>query len=175
MSKMSYMTSKHLTTKQKALLNAVHKGDGEGGVYGLAVALDRDPRRVFDNVSRLESLGYVLVSTKYKNGREIKSVTPAVTGSVMTVVNVSLPNPVSASDLVSGLKEDGLLSSAEETAVTSFFADVPPSLAIKFLNEHGISLPKAASAYTWHVRPFQRLPRTEAWLNVDPSMEATTP
>jgi hypothetical protein len=172
---MSYMTFKPLTAKQKALLNAVHKGAGEGGIYGLATALKRDPRRVFDNVSRLESLGYVLVSSRYKNGREIKSVTPAVTGSVMTVVNVSLPKRVSAKDLVAGLKEAGPLSPSEEVALTSFFADVPPALAIKFLNEHEIPLTKAATAYKWHVLPLQRLPRTEAWLNVDSSVETATP
>jgi len=169
------MTFKALTTKQKALLHAVQNGDGEGGIYGLAVALDRDPRRVFDNVSRLESLGYVLVSSKYKNGREINSVTPAVTGSVMTVVNVSLPDQVSAKDLVTGLKEEGPLSPNQGIALASFFEDVPSSLAIKFLNEHEIPLTKAATAYKWHVMPFQRLPRTEAWLNVDPSLETTAP
>lgn len=169
------MTFKALTTKQKALLHAVQDGGGEGGIYGLAVALERDPRRVFDNVSRLESLGHVRVSSKYKNGREIKSVTPAVTGSVMTVVNVSLPNQVSAEDLVTGLKEDGPLSPGQEAALTSFFADVPPSLAMKFLTEQGIPLTRAATAYKWHVMPFQRLPRTEAWLNVYPSVEAVTP
>ena len=171
---MSYMTFK-LTTKENALLRAVQKGQGEGGIYGLAAALERDPRRVFDNVSRLKSMGYVMVSAKFKNGREIKSVTPAVTGSVMTIVNVSLPVPVTASDLVSGLHEDAPLSSNEETAVMSFFAEVSPSLAMKFLHEHEISLEKAATAYKEHVSPFQKLPQTEAWLNVDSSLETTIP
>lgn len=168
---MSYMTFKALTPKQKALLRAIRKGEGEGGIYGLASALQRDPRRVFDNVSLLQSLGHVIVSTKHKNGREISSVTPAVTGSVMVVVNVSLPKTVTKHDLISGLNGTGRLTSSQQSAVTSFFAEVPSSLAVSFLKENGIPLEKAADAYRSHVKPLQSLPQTEVWLNVDSSME----
>jgi hypothetical protein len=165
------MTYKALTKKQRALLRAVQKGEGEGGMYGLASALNRNQRRVIDNVNRLQSLGYVMVSLKHKNGREISSVTPAVTGSVMTVVNVSLPMTVTKYDLVSGLNGPGNLTASEQSAVTSFFAEVPPMLAMQFLNENGISLEKAAVAYKSHVKPFQSFSQAEVWLNVAPSME----
>jgi|HubBroStandDraft_5_1064220.scaffolds.fasta_scaffold14637_2 hypothetical protein len=174
MPKMSYMTSQALTTKEKALLRAVQKGEGKGGIYGLASALERNQRRVLDNVNRLEELGYVRTTSKLKNGREIKSVTPAVTGSVMTVVNVSLPQTVTKHDLISGLNMSGQLTSNEQSAVTSFFAEVPSSLAMRFLNENGITLAKAADAYKRHVKSFQSLPQTEVWLNVDSPVEAAS-
>lgn len=169
------MTLKALTAKQKSLLQAVREGDGTGGIYSLAASLNRDYRRVFDNVYELKDRGYVRISTMKKNGREVHSVTPAVTGSVLTVVNVSLPVQVNATDLLNGLTANRPLSAIEEAALTSFFADVPSSLAIRFLNEHGIPLTQAATAYKLHVMPVQKLPRTEAWLNVDPYLGPPSP
>ncbi|MDE2235737.1 MAG: hypothetical protein KGK44_09335 [Gammaproteobacteria bacterium] len=161
---MSYMTFQAMTTKQKALLQAVRQGAGRGGVYGLAQTLGRNRRRVFDQVALLESLGYLKVSNQIKNGRAIKSLTTAVTGPVMTVVNVSLPNEVTAAKLVKNLKSASPLTPKGKAAVLSFFAEVPVSLAKQFLQEQGIPISTAESAYKRHVAPVHKLSNIEAWL-----------
>ena len=164
---MSYMTFKALTTKQNALLQTVRNGGGQYGIYALSAALDRPYRRVYDNVKRMQEQGYVRLSPVERNGKTILSVTPAVTGAVMTTMNVSLPKLVTAKDLLAGLKAWRPLTTREQTALTTFFAEVPATLAVRFLNEHGISLEQAADAYKRHVMPQQRFPNAEAWLYVE--------
>jgi len=170
---MSYMTFKTLTTKQKTLLQMVRNGGGKGGIYALAMALDRPYRRVYDNVRQMEEQGYVRLFPMQRNGKTALTVTPAVTGAVMTTVNVSLPRPVSAKDLLAGLKARRPLTTREQTALTMFFAEVPSTTAVRFLNEHGISLEQAAGAYERHVLPQQQFPHSEAWLYVEPPLETS--
>jgi hypothetical protein len=164
---MSYMTFKTLTTKQKDLLRIVSNGGGRHGIYALSAALDRPYRRVYDNVKLMEEQGYVRLTPVERNGKSALAVTPAVTGAVMTTVNVSLPRWVTAKDLLAGLKASRPLTTREQTALTTFFADVPAPLSVRFLNEHGISLEQAAAAYRKHVMPQQRNRNAEAWLYVE--------
>jgi len=152
---MSYMTFQTLTTKQKALLQIVRNGAGQNGIYALSAALDRPYRRVYDNVKLMQERGYVRLIPVERNGKKALAVTPAVTGAVMTSMNVSLPKPVTVKDLLAGLKASRPLTTCEQISLTTFFADVPATLAVRFLNGHGISLDQAADAYNRHVMPEQ--------------------
>lgn len=164
---MSYMTFQALTTKQRALLQTVRDGGGVDGIYALSLALGRNYRRVYDNVKRLQEQGYLRLAPVARSGKTAWAVTPAVTGSVLTTLNVSLPSVVTAKDLLAGLKVSRPLTVREQLALVTFFGEVPATLAVRFLNEHGIPLGQAADAYALHVRPEQRSRNAEAWLYVD--------
>lgn len=66
--------SLQLTLKQSELLAYLRGTPSAPGIYGLARALGRQYRRVFDDVMRLASAGLLTVTPTFKNGRKVSLV-----------------------------------------------------------------------------------------------------
>ncbi len=70
---MTYM-SFNPTPKQAELLAYLRSSSRTPGIYGLAKALGRPYKRVFDDVARLASAGLLSVRPTFENGRKVSLV-----------------------------------------------------------------------------------------------------